>query len=60
MVRVGFSRAWVRPGVARGREMCVALEERRLYVVRARDAGVGSALFGAGRVRGAWEERIRA
>ena len=51
---------WVRAGAARGLELCAVLEELRLYVRRARAAGVGSAPFGAGRVRVGWEERIRA
>ena len=51
---------WVRAGAARGLELCAVLKQLRLYVRRARGGGVGSALFGAGRVRGAREERIRA
>ena len=60
VVRVGLCRMCVWPGVAWVLEVRAALEQQKLYVRRARGAGVGSASPWAGRVRGALEGRIRA
>ena len=46
VVRVGLCRMCVRPGVAWVLEVRAALEQQKLYVRRARGAGVGSALLG--------------
>ena len=59
-VRAGSRRMWVRAGAARGPEVCAVLEELRLYVRRIRGGGGGSEPSGAGCVRSAWEEWIRA
>ena len=56
VVRVGLCRMCVWPGVAWVLEVRAALEQQKLYLRRARGAGVGSALLGVCWVRCAWEE----
>ena len=60
VVRVGLCRMCVWPGVAWVLEVRAALEQQKLYVRRARGAGVGSTLLGVCWARGAWEEWFRA
>ena len=53
-------RMCVWPGVAWVLEVRAALEQQKLYLRRARGAGVGSTLLGVCWARGAWEEWFRA